>query len=83
MVETPIEGDPPSVPKGAAIGAALLAVGTLMVWAGWDPLFDGGDFGRADVFAIGAVACGVTVILGGLAVVVGIAYHLSTSRRTN
>ena len=69
------EPEPPTVPKGAGVGAALLAVGALFVWAGWAPLFDG-DFDRTDLFGIVAVVCGVIVFLGGLMIVVGIAFAL-------
>jgi hypothetical protein len=76
MDERPISGpEPPTVPRGAAVGAALVAVGALFVWAGWAPLFDG-DFDRADLFGIVAVVCGVITFLGGLMIVVGIAFTL-------
>ena len=79
----PTEGsDPPTIPRGLAIGAALLAVGTLFVWAGWGSLFDG-DLDRADLLGIVAVVCGVIAFLGGLMIVVGIAYHLSAIRRAH
>ena len=74
MVERPISGsEPPTVLKGAAVGAVRFAVGALFVWAGWAPLFDG-DIDRADLFGIVAVACGVIAFLGGLMIVVGIAF---------
>ncbi len=76
MGERPISGaEPPTVAKGAAVGAALVPVGALLVWAGWASLFDG-DFDRADLFGVVAVVCGVIAFLGGLMIVVGIVFTL-------
>ena len=83
MFGRPTEGpEPPIVPEAAAVGAALLVVGSLFAWAGWDPLFDGA-LGRADLFGIVAVGCGIIAFLGGLMILVGIAYNAWGIRRAD